>query len=198
MRRWWRAALLGLSLAGGGYAASGVLASDDCWDADPGDGDYCGVCGPCAEGEGDCDPGECQDGLACVEQGDVDECRAIGTGESNLQVRLDGQWRGICCRGDTPALADGDCWWTVHDRTLEDETEGRKVDCPEGGPAPCECNWSGERMHGVHGDLGSSIERSDGGPMYPNYGEETCVVVDGDGELRTDWTSSSCPDFRLR
>jgi len=32
-----------------------------------GHGDYCDLCGPCGEGEGDCDLGECQGDLSCVQ-----------------------------------------------------------------------------------------------------------------------------------
>ncbi|MEM6928023.1 MAG: S8 family serine peptidase, partial [Myxococcota bacterium] len=32
----------------------------------PGDWNYCRDCGPCGEGEGDCEPGECESGLVCA------------------------------------------------------------------------------------------------------------------------------------
>ena len=31
-----------------------------------GDFEYCSTCGPCQEGQGDCDAGECADGLTCI------------------------------------------------------------------------------------------------------------------------------------
>lgn len=42
-----------------------------------GNKDYCAwwYCGPCNLGEGDCDPGQCAPGLACVEAGAVDTCQ---------------------------------------------------------------------------------------------------------------------------
>lgn len=54
-----------------------VHASEDCTEASPGASDYCSTskCGPCVDGEGDCDPGQCDVGLECVEEGAVDHCR---------------------------------------------------------------------------------------------------------------------------
>ena len=41
----------------------------------PGDLDYCLLCGPCEEGEGDCDnDSECADGLECRLVSGVDRC----------------------------------------------------------------------------------------------------------------------------
>ncbi len=56
-----------------------VHASDDCTSRAPGAGDYCAPdqCGPCWEGEGDCDPGQCGSGLTCAEEGSVDRCRPV-------------------------------------------------------------------------------------------------------------------------
>lgn len=64
----------GLLCAAGRGADYGLPASTDVCvarrgcDLDPGDGDYCRLCGPCGFGEGDCDAErECQAGLVCVE-----------------------------------------------------------------------------------------------------------------------------------
>jgi hypothetical protein len=41
--------------------------------------DYCRDCGPCAEGEGDCDNGsECQSGLTCAQVPGTDTCQSVG------------------------------------------------------------------------------------------------------------------------
>src|SRR5262245_20482939 len=92
--------------------------------------DYCDddVCGPCGEGEGDCDPGECQLGFECVSEGGVDHCHRIAGGPSNLQVNLGGVWIGVCCDGDTPRLSGMDCRWTEAERRLTDEEEDRTLD----------------------------------------------------------------------
>src|SRR5438128_1928711 len=69
------------AMLGGGDSPSGVVfASGSCTAASPGAMDYCAStkCGPCADGEGDCDPGQCQSGLTCVEEGSVDHCRPTG------------------------------------------------------------------------------------------------------------------------
>jgi hypothetical protein len=175
-----------------------VHASATC-SASPGDSDYCDECGPCGEGEGDCDSGECQAGFECVEEGAVDRCRPMGPGSSNLQVLFNGEWRGVCCNGGRLEVSDGDCWWTESDRTLTDQAEDRELDCPEGGPHDCDCDGSGERMHGINGwGVNASLSLPEGGPIYPNYHEETCVYVKPDGELATDWTHPGCPNFRLR
>ncbi len=172
-------------------------ATDRCRPAEsctPGAGDYCAPdqCGPCGEGDGDCDPGQ-----VCVEEGATDRCRAVGPG-SNFQVQLDGVWRGVCCDGRVPEVSDRDCLWTESDRTLTDQTAGLKLDCPEGPPTACVCNGSGERMHGRDGsDVDTSLSRPDGGPIFPDFLVDTCVVVDADGTLVTEWTDGSCPSFRL-
>ncbi len=155
--------------------------------------DYCAssVCGPCAEGEGDCDPGQCAAGLGCVEEGSIDHCRTVETG--SLEVQDDGVWKAVCCNGGTPELSAGDCEWSVSDRFLTDEGHGVKLDCLEGDPSDCVCNSTGETLHGAD----YSIFLPGGGPLFPNYLEETCVVVKPDGRLATDWTDSACPDFRL-
>ena len=171
-----------------------------CSSANPGASNYCAssVCGPCGEGEGDCDPGQCASGLECVEEGSVDRCRAGGTGSSNLQVHVDGAWEGVCCIGGIPQVSGSDCFFTEYDRRLTDETAGLELDCPEGSPTDCDCDGSGERMHGINGSLDSSLLLWNGGPVFPNFGEETCVYVKSNGELATEWTNSGCPDFRLQ
>jgi hypothetical protein len=179
-----------------------AVASATCALAPPEDGDYCDedLCGPCGEGEGDCDPGECQAGLECVSEGSVDHCRPLAGGPSNLQVNLGGVWIGVCCDGDTPRISGGDCQWTEDGRRLTDEAEERTLDCPEGGPTSCDCsNGSGEKLHGYDGgNLDESIDLPLGGPIYSGGDKETCVVVDEDGELRTERIDEGCPDFRLR
>src|SRR5688500_14834406 len=71
-------ALLCTIVCSGSDPVSMVFASGECTNAQPGASNYCSSseCGPCVEGEGDCDPGQCEDGLECVEEGSVDHCRA--------------------------------------------------------------------------------------------------------------------------
>lgn len=132
----------------------------------------------------------CVPGVTLASEGDT----------SNLQVLLHGVWFGVCCDDGTPRLSDDDCRWTESDRTLTDESADDELDCDEGGPDECDCDGSGERMHGWGGaHLDHSIGSLGGGPVYPDYHTDTCVVVDDDGELRTAWTDESdCPFFRLQ
>jgi hypothetical protein len=58
------------------------------------------------------------------------------------------------------------------------------------------CDSSGERLHSSTGDL-AGILGATGGTLYSDYEMATCVVINGDGELETDWTGASCPQFRL-
>ena len=132
----------------------------------------------------------------CAEEGSVDRCRA-GTGLSNLEVKVGNVWEPVCCVDGTPMISDEVCWWTEYGRLLSDEYAGLELDCPEGSPTACDCDWSGERMHSSTGDL-AGIKKSTGGTFYSDYTMSTCVVINGDGELETDWTSASCPKFRLR
>ncbi len=168
--------------------------------AAPDSPEYCAAsgCGPCGEGAGDCEPGECGPGLACMEEGVVDRCRPW-SGASNLEVLIGGVWRGVCCDGSRPEVSSEPCWWTEGDRILTDETADREMDCDEGGPQPCACGGSAERLHGVGGgEAENSLARPDGGPLYPDYRMGTCVDVTDDGELETRRTDASCPSFRAR
>jgi len=64
---------------------------------DPGDYDYCRDCGPCLEGEGDCEPGECASGLVCATDvgtsygwnSDVDVCELPPA--TKIEVRVSGR-----------------------------------------------------------------------------------------------------------
>lgn len=133
---------------------------------------------------------------------------------SNLQVRIDGRWRGVCCRNGRPVVSTRECDWTHGGRVLTDETDDSKLDCPENGgrAVDCTCNDSGERMHGApDGPVMSSLELDDGAPIFPNIGRETCVYVDDadDDRLKTrltdgrwdddteSWPDPECPHFRL-
>ena len=86
--------------------------------------DFCASnrCGPCSEGEGDCDPGQCDPGLNCAEEGAVDHCRIIplGNGDSNLQVQINNIWKPICCVNGDLEISDQDCLWTELNRRLTD------------------------------------------------------------------------------
>lgn len=158
--------------------------------------DYCEACGPCSRGEGDCEAGQCDVGLVCAEEGSTDRCRT-GTGLSNLEVQVAGVWQPICCVDGIPTISSEGCWWTEYGRLLTDEVAGEELDCPEGNPTACDCDSSGERMHSVTGDL-AGIKSSAGGTFYSDFQMATCVVLDGDGNLETAWTSGNCPRFRLR
>ena len=158
-------------------------------------------CGPCDEGEGDCDPGQCLSGFECEEEGVVDRCRHATSGgkdSSNFQVRLNGEWKGICCNGGRLEVSARDCTWTEDGRVLTDESADLTLDCPEGRPKDCVCNATGERMHGLDGHVNTSITLRNGAPIFSNNRLETCVVVGSKGELKTEWTDSSCPHFRLQ
>lgn len=193
------AALIGSMLWTGDVGVTEASASGECNEAQLGAGDYCASskCGLCAAGEGDCDPGQCQAGLTCVEEGAIDHCRPSNVGTSNLQVRIDGVWQGVCCNGSVLEVSTGDCYWTERNRVLTDETAGRRLDCPEGGPTDCVCNSTGEPMHGTGGGDLRNLWAPNGTIMYSNDGMETCVEVDDDGELFTDWTGASCPRYRF-
>jgi hypothetical protein len=79
----------------------------------PGASDYCSsaTCGPCGEGEGDCDPGQCDAGLECVEEGSVDHCRVVAPDDGEC---VDGPPIGasIYCSPDECGACgegEGDC-----------------------------------------------------------------------------------------
>jgi hypothetical protein len=112
-------------------------------------------------------------------------------------VQTNGVWEGVCCVGGTPVVSDQDCEWIDADRILADETAGLELSCPEGDPISCTCIAEGEPLHGVNGwDLDASLDAADGGPVYPDEGMATCIVVGAGGALETDWTGA-CPSFRL-
>ncbi len=160
--------------------------------------DYCAadLCGVCLRGEGDCEPGQCGGGLTCVDEGVVDRCRPVG--ERRLQVQLGGAWTNVCCVEGRPVASGGDCAWTEAERVLTDRTAGRELDCPERDLGACECDGTGERLHGHNGGpVTASLDDPTGGPVYGNYEMETCVTVDPTGLLVTQPTSPSCPLFQL-
>lgn len=129
----------------------------------------------------------------------VDQDASGRRAKSNLQVMVDGVWRGVGCVNGVPALTVSAITWTEYDRTLTDETVGLKLKCPEGDPSGCWCDETGERMHGINGwDLDASLKADGGGPVYPDQLLATCVYVGADNLLETDWTSDSCPFFRFR
>jgi hypothetical protein len=71
--------------------------------------DYCRDCGPCAEGEGDCDfNSECESGLTCVQIPGVDTCQSdvclLPVG--HLDYCRD---CGPCAEGEGDCDADGEC-----------------------------------------------------------------------------------------
>ena len=226
----------GATSSGGGEMDSGAGSSTETpADAAPSTGGDAGSesCRLDGDGDGttDCDdgcptnpdktsPGECGCEVAvgeCTEDPGPDESDGGGDGNggephSNLQVLIDGAWRGVCCAGSRLEISDGACTWREGGRVLTDTREDEELDCPEGGPVTCECNSSGERMHGAPGGpVDTSLRLTDGAPIFPNIGRETCVFVDDDGQLKTrnssvtgnkwddasGWPDKDCPHFRL-
>lgn len=126
--------------------------------------------------------------------------------KSNLQVKLAGKWKGVCCNSGELEVSSGSCKWSEKDRVLstKDLRTGSvtKLDCPENSqrPADCRCSSSGERMHGIKANgnvhVRNSLKLSNGAPIYPNSGHETCVDLVS-GKLQSRWTSSTCPNWRL-
>lgn len=55
-------------------------------------------------------------------------------------------------------------------------------------------------MHGIKANgnvhVKNSLRKSDGAPLYPNSGHETCVDLVG-SNLQTRWSNASCPNWRL-
>lgn len=79
--------------------------------------DYCALCGPCEEGEGDCDSdAECESGLICVDDysGTLDICRApIDPDEEDCPL-AEGHYDycglcGTCEEGEGDCDSDADC-----------------------------------------------------------------------------------------
>ncbi len=132
---------------------------------------------------------------AVIADDHADERRRV---RSNFQVQIDGVWRGICCIDGLPTVTSAACTWSEYDRTLTDETAGQELDCPEGDPNGCWCNDDGERLHGYNGwDVGASLYDPDGGPVYPNELTETCLFVNDDRVLASEWSHEYCTYFKL-
>lgn len=182
---------------------------------------------PCDEGEGDCDrDADCAGNLVCPpnqpgtefcekprssggdddDNDDDDDNGGGSAGDSNLQIRLGGQWRGVCCNGGELEVSNRSCKWREGSRrlTTKDVRTGRdtKLDCPENKqrPADCSCTSSGEAMHGIKADgnvqVRNSLRKAQGAPIYPNSGHEMCIDQ-VNGELQSRRSSSSCPNWRL-
>lgn len=148
----------------------------------------------------------------------------LGT-KGNFQVKVDGEWRGVCCVANKqfPVISNKGCLWEESKRSIKDLTADLFLDCPERGgkAANCTCDeeeW--ENFHGAPGDsMASSLDWIDetgqlvGAPIFPNSGRETCVYVGKNGidlvlksretikgdnwEEDTGWPDENCPDFRL-
>jgi hypothetical protein len=150
------------------------------------------------------DPGKTQPGkCGCgIPEGSCDIVQV----NSNLQVNLNGQWRGVCCRGGEVEVSNEYCRWEESARILKttDLQFGNytELDCPENNqnPADCACRVPSETLHGVEADgnrnLRNSLRLPNGGPIYPNSGWETCIDV-VNGEVRSRWTTSDCSHWRL-
>ncbi len=153
----------------------------------------------CPHDSGKTNPGECGCGTP------EGECDIVEV-NSNLQVNLGGQWRGVCCRGGEVEVSNDHCRWEESVRVLKttDLQFGNytELDCPENGqnPADCACRVPGESLHGVQADgnrnLKNSLRLAGGGPIYPNSGWETCID-EVNAEVRSRWTTGDCPNWRL-
>ena len=192
-------------------------ANDSGGDGDDCDDEECSSDCPCSEGEGDCDKdSHCKSGLVCKQRSGTDYCvkpdddddddddGGSGSVNSNLQVKINGAWKGVCCVGGDLEISNSSCKWTEGGRVMKtkDTRKGSStaLDCPEGGAKDCDCSSSGERMHGIKANGNVSVENSlklsGGAPIYPNSGHEYCVDL-VNGELRSRKTSSSCPNWRM-
>lgn len=153
----------------------------------------------CPYDPGKTQPGKC--GCGTPEGG----CDIVQV-NSNLQVNINGQWRGVCCRGGEVEVTNDHCRWEESVRVLKttDLQFGNytELDCPENNqnPADCACRVPGESLHGVQADgnrnLKNSLRLANGGPIYPNSGWETCIDV-VNAEVRSRWTTNDCPHWRL-
>ena len=186
-----------------------------------------------AEGEGDCDDSsECQAGLICVNTNSgliesftnkvsgAETCEALDDDtssdpvRSNFQVKVGGQWKGVCCGSNGPVISGNSCEWRESGRYLIDLTNDLRLDCPEnnGNPVKCTCNRSGERFHGAPGGpVSTSIYYPGGAPIFPNIGRETCLFVNRSGKLESrlsdvrgnkwsdvnGWPDKDCLHFKL-
>lgn len=181
----------------------------DC-DLDLGHTDYCRECGPCDEGEGDCDSdSDCRGDLVCVMQDGVDRCREEGDDDDDgphLQVNVDGSWKGVDCSGDHPRVSNSLHQWDVSQRVLTHSSSGEELKCPEGREGQeCTCSSSGERMHGGFsrgdGDVKDNLEKSDGGPIFPDAdsGHHFLCLKFVESELiQVDVREEDCDFFRWR
>jgi hypothetical protein len=95
------------------------LRRDGC-DLDPGDPDYCSLCGPCSFGGGDCDSNrECQEGLTCLDDvgesygfaASADVCGFRSNGFCPLEPGHPDYCRacGPCAPGEGGCKADSEC-----------------------------------------------------------------------------------------
>jgi len=125
--------------------------------------------------------------------------------KSNLQVKLDDQWQGVCCSAGNLILSNQQCNWEEGGRvmTTVDIKNGNNtaLDCPENGqnPVDCTCSTKGERMHGIRLNnvaVVNSLRQPNGAPIYPNSGHQTCIDLVND-EIEARFTSDDCPSWRL-
>ncbi|NVJ59385.1 MAG: hypothetical protein HWE27_03295 [Gammaproteobacteria bacterium] len=121
-----------------------------------------------------------------------------------LYVKKGGQWKPVACDGKKPVVKEGKRSWKRKTRKLQ---YGNKfLNCPEKGNKTgdiCRCSSKGENFHGGDyggkGPLKDSVDRKNGGPIFPNSGQETCLTVKNNRIQVADSrkTDRKCNDFKL-
>ena len=179
------------------------------WDAGKGDlTDFCpddpakmypGMCG-CGNLESSCNSliHGCRRGGGTTENRSHD-CKYNPGGEPRGNFRIKyygGDWISIGCKNGKPVADNSNTQWERDVRSIHIKGTKTYLDCPELDKS-CRCkSGGGERFHGGSwdsnegNDLAHAIEFPNGGPVYNNNANETCVGIHKQGrpgELESIW-----------
>lgn len=119
---------------------------------------------------------------------------SLRAGSRSLEVKDGGKWKKVCCDGSTPKVSSGNCAWKRKARYLV--SGDKQLWCKEMDPGSCKCQRRGNRFHGENGPVKTSVDKRNGGRIFPDSRHGTCLVV-RNKKIVSVKTSSKCPDFRL-
>jgi len=115
--------------------------------------------------------------------------------KGQLQINLNNEWKNLCCEDDKLVMIDKDCDWLLDRRALAQGS--LLIWAEEMEPGEVICGKELNRLHGEDTNVGTSILKTEGGPIYPDNAHGTCFAI-RDGIIESVWTEiNQCNDFRI-
>lgn len=115
--------------------------------------------------------------------------------KGQLQIKLNYEWKNVCCDGLELKMINKDCPWLLDRRVLSQSS--LLVWSEEIEPSKIECGKRFNRLHGEETNVGTSILKAEGGPIFPDNSHITCFAI-RDGTIESVWTDiNQCNNFRI-